>query len=617
MRRVLAAVVAVIVVVAPTTACSGRKKPAPPAAQVSAQVKAGAATTLSVADVQVVLPDGAAKDGVVAKLAVGGEAPAAPDGMTVAGPAVAVDLPGGLTQPATVTFQAPAAVKDGTLTPVVVWQDAAGDWRWVPTTYTAGESGISATVDHFSGGFLGGLDIKKWIKDRGEDFKNYITGRSGVAQPRCGDEKAARPAGVEVTSDGGDRVKWCFGVDNGRRVVRIANNSRTFMQIAYPSAWKVVDGQSHGFSTDSAARALGMLAVTPKGTASRIVDGGDTLTLEVPENSTGRVTAEMSILAWAISAIVFGIQVYYAVVKAASDTLAKAAKGTIDRLFLLLGGTANAEPIDGLIECTKAVSDLTEMNETNALDVTKAVWGCLPGIMKAQLKDVKVFAAGVLLNMVGTAVGLILTGINLLVTGLRELWDQFAGFGGKSDPVYDVVIRLKAATVADADLRANNCPGCRVKGQFAFLHPTWGVVTLVVALSPTGGAGGYGSSDLIAFDAQRKVVWRKDYDRQWESVAFADPGMDATGNVFINFNPGRLNGVIILRPVAGGLKDFATLPDAESGYQERFYSARLVMDTAKGTYTVRSELNDCEPSCAEGTIHTTTYRYNGTDYVKQ
>jgi hypothetical protein len=486
MRRVLAAVVAVIVVVAPTTACSDRKKPAAPTAQVSAQVKAGAATTLSVAEVQVVLPDGAAKDGVVARLAVGGETPTAPDGIAVAGPAVAVDLPGGLTQPATVTFQAPAAMRDGTLTPVVVWQDAAGDWRWVPTTYTAGESSISATVDHFSKGFLGGLDIKKWINDRGEDFKNYITGRSGVAQPRCGDEKAARPSGFEVTSDGGDRVKWCFGVDNGRRVVRIANNSRTFMQIAYPSAWKVVDGQSHGFSTDSAARAIGMLAVTPKGTASRIVDGGDTLTLDVPENATGRVTAEM--------------------------------------------------------------------NETNALDVTKLVWGCLPGIMKAQLEDVKVFAAGVLLSMVGTAVGLILTGINLLVTGLRELWDQFASFGGKSDPQYDVVIRLKAATIADADLRANNCPGCGVKGQYAFVHPTWGMVTLVVALSPTGGAGGYGSSNLIAFDAQRKVVWRKDYDTLWESVAFADPGMDATGNIFINFNPGRYNGVIILRPVAGGLK---------------------------------------------------------------
>jgi hypothetical protein len=76
---------------------------------------------------------------------------------------------------------------------------------------------------------------------------------------------------VQVTSDGGDYVKWCFGVDGGRRVLRVANNLRT---VSCPAGWQVVDGQSLTFSTGTVARVLGMTAVTPKGTASRIVDGG-------------------------------------------------------------------------------------------------------------------------------------------------------------------------------------------------------------------------------------------------------------------------------------------------------------------------------------------------------
>ncbi len=199
---------------------------------------------------------------------------------------------------------------------------------------------------------------------------------------------------------------------------------------------------------------------------------------------------------------------------------------------------------------------------------------------------------------------------------VRDIWQQipdaFAAMG--SDHTGEVNLTLDPP-VSKADLTAAGCTGCHISGRASFTHPTWGRVTLVVAMSDDG--MGTRVSDLIVFNDQHRVVWRKDYQSGWDEGSVANPAMDSTGNLFVNFNPGRYNGVIILRPVPGGFKDFATLPDTDSGYAERFYSARLVYDSATNTYTVRSEINDCTPSCADGTIHVTLYHFNGQDYVPE
>ena len=76
------------------------------------------------------------------------------------------------------------------------------------------------------------------------------------------------------------------------------------------------------------------------------------------------------------------------------------------------------------------------------------VWSCMPGVMATQIKDVKVWASGVILKMVATLVSTVLTGVNLLVTGMREIWDTIAAIGGTDDPLYDIVVRaLVASTV--------------------------------------------------------------------------------------------------------------------------------------------------------------------------
>ncbi|MBX6751896.1 MAG: hypothetical protein IRY85_19925 [Micromonosporaceae bacterium] len=449
-RRLVSAVAVFCLMATFTTACRS-DDPSNVVGEATAKIQAGSATTLTAAGITVTVPDGGAAEGPTVKLTVteGVESPLLAEGLDALGPSVTVDVPGGLIQPATVTFPAPPGVDDESVIPVVAWQDGVGEWRWVPTTYDASQGTVSATVDHFSFGFLGGIDVKKWVSDRWDSFRNFITGRAGAAQPRCGDEAAARANGVQVTSDRGDRVKWCFGVENGRRVLKVTNNTRTYLQITYPETWRVADGASVSLDFDTVARALGAAVSKPSGTAARIVDGGDTLTLIVPDGASGRVTVESSVVAWTVSAIFFGAETYALVARAAGSTLGTAARNAVDRLAVLLGATSEATPeVRALSECLKGMRGLVTLETADtAWETLKFAWKCVPELMKSQLQDVRIFAAGVVLSMVGTAVGAILTAAHLLVTGARDLWDHIASLGGRSDAIYDIVIDDPAAVL--------------------------------------------------------------------------------------------------------------------------------------------------------------------------
>lgn len=345
-----------------------------------------------------------------------------------------------LSKPATITFPKPR----GADPLVVLWQDGRGGWEPLPTR-VAGDR-VTAQTTHFSGGFLASIDIKKWSEDRARDLGQYISGRSGVAQPMCGDEAAARTGGVKVSSDGGDSVKWCFGVQDGERVLKIANNRRTFTTVTYPKAWKVKDGSSVTISTDTLVRALGTWAaeVYPGNRAARVIDGGDTLTLVVPAKGGGAVEAQDDVLTWALSGIVFGLDVASGV-KGAFGLEAGDVAGRF--LSVLTAGGPDFESYTTALKtCTKAMTSLVDSNLDGAKlaqETLKFAFKCVPSIASVDLKatGMNFFGAGIVLQGVVGAISLILTAANLLVTAVRQIWDDVASFAGKSDNVYDIVIR--------------------------------------------------------------------------------------------------------------------------------------------------------------------------------
>src|SRR5581483_10827490 len=131
----------------------------------------------------------------------------------------------------TVTVDLPLSRAFQPDTPVVVAtrETAAQPWTFLPATLLPGGLVAEFTTTHFS--LFGALftDLGSLASMFKTDFIDGLDGgatSSGTAAPTCGDEQAARADGYAITSSGGDTVKWCFGLENGRRVLKVADNRR-------------------------------------------------------------------------------------------------------------------------------------------------------------------------------------------------------------------------------------------------------------------------------------------------------------------------------------------------------------------------------------------------------
>lgn len=160
---------------------------------------------------------------------------------------------------------------------------------------------------------------------------------------------------------------------------------------------------------------------------------------------------------------------------------------------------------------------------------------------------------------------------------------------------------------------------CAVTGSIAFQHPAWGPAWLMTL--KTGGAElndpaeSYETS-LIVVDADRRIRWRWT-GGDWFELRPSEPPTDDTGHLFVHYNPGRYDGVLILAPTPSGFEDFGSLPGKDDLPTSKFYGGRTVDRDGDGTFEIRVELNNCTPTCAEGEYVTEFFGWNGSDYVPQ
>lgn len=462
-RRVLLRGTSLVAVVSLLSACTSALPSATPGPKPTA-VSPSRGVTARIGTATVTIPAGAVT-GAGRLSVVASQPPSSAAGTTPIGQGITATLTGAtLTGAATVTFAVPPSAVDVNHIPVIVWQDGAGGWRWLPGTWQPGAHTISATTDHFSSGFLGSFDVAGFVRDHKTEVTNYLTGRSGVQQPTCGDERAAR-AQVSVASDGGDSVKWCLGVLNGRTVLRVANNRRTYMSVTYPKSWKVIDGGHFGISLEALVRSsAGVLdrVTAPRGGDVRLVSGGDTLTLALPTGGSARVTAQMDFTAWAITGIALGMSIYGAVAGSASRLIGASSAGSFERFVAHVAETNPGKGwADAWKSCTEGLSsELTDhpfqavSAASTVTPILKAAWTCVPALMKADLSSVGLgmWGVGVVLAAVGFAVSAVLTALNLILTGIREIWDNVASFGGHSNPIYAIVLRSLAPVCDPAAL---------------------------------------------------------------------------------------------------------------------------------------------------------------------
>ena len=159
-------------------------------------------------------------------------------------------------------------------------------------------------------------------------------------------------------------------------------------------------------------------------------------------------------------------------------------------------------------------------------------------------------------------------------------------------------------------------PGCPsdVEAQQDIHHPALGTVRLFLLTDPSPGP----HRDCVSAVASNgKPFTPIQIDVAGDSLAFANPVTDSTGNAFITYNPGRYDGVLVLVPTADGFEDIGwDIKDTRYSGKRAYYYAKLNGPGPDGRYTITQFNNNCEPSCAGGSVTSQVLHWDGHDYVR-
>lgn len=161
------------------------------------------------------------------------------------------------------------------------------------------------------------------------------------------------------------------------------------------------------------------------------------------------------------------------------------------------------------------------------------------------------------------------------------------------------------------------CPSTRLIAKADYRHPHLGDMRLFTLAGPAT-VTPHGCVIAVGADVNvQPLVPVRNLAVYGESLAFPAPVSDSTGNAFVEYNPGRYNGVLVLVPTETGFEpvDSDMRARGDTTGRRNFYSAELVGPGADGRYSIKSSINDCEPSCAGGTTTTTLLVWDGTNYV--
>lgn len=232
-----------VAVIAAATGCSGG--PGNKTRSASLSVTPGHAGTLRLAGGLRVDVPAHAVTGNGTLSAVTRSAPAAPPpGMELTGPVYDLHLAGtSLAAPVILTVPVPGPSGQGATagpdTALLAYYDqASGQWQPVSATYHPAARTLTAAVGHLSIWSVLQLAGQQALNSAGRALSSFL-GAVTVVSPSCPDAGQLASAGVTVTADPGDLVKWCADDSNGTAVLRVVDNRGYAIEASYPVGWSM------------------------------------------------------------------------------------------------------------------------------------------------------------------------------------------------------------------------------------------------------------------------------------------------------------------------------------------------------------------------------------------
>jgi hypothetical protein len=145
---------------------------------------------------------------------------------------------GPLSAPATVSIPLTRAAAPGTVVVVATRETPDQAWSYLPGKLTAGGDAVVFTTRHFSLFGILGYDLGQMVSAFKNDFIDGLdsdaTAELGKS-PGCANEAEARQDGYKISSDSGDTVFWCFGIEGGHRVLKVTDHRRYPLEVVHPN----------------------------------------------------------------------------------------------------------------------------------------------------------------------------------------------------------------------------------------------------------------------------------------------------------------------------------------------------------------------------------------------
>lgn len=143
---------------------------------------------------------------------------------------------GSLAAPITLRFKLSQKATSNGLVLIATRETATAPWKLMQATVSPDGWYASVQTTHLSWWQPLWYDLKEAATLFKKDVLDGISGDflTEAEKPQCDNESQARQDNYAITSSAKKTLYWCFGVENGERILKVVNRARYPLEVAHP-----------------------------------------------------------------------------------------------------------------------------------------------------------------------------------------------------------------------------------------------------------------------------------------------------------------------------------------------------------------------------------------------
>jgi hypothetical protein len=268
------------------------------------------------------------------------------------GPMLQISPPGPLVKPVELTFKLERPPSDDEAILVASSESPNGPWTLLNPAVSADKTVATVQTDHFSLWQVLTTSISGLVKAFKKEVLDGLGGdlTTEAEKPQCVDEEQARQSGYQITSSSKDTVYWCFGIEEGKHVLKVVNRRRYPLTMDHPGLTLLSSGK---FWPE-----ISQLARLGSGDRTVLFPFDEVVMLaDLPDGRSGGISTDFDRLAQTWYTLQVGVDTAAGILTRFGAGEGVISNGAVikSRFDLIVKGMSDVLKVSG---CSKAVRDL-------------------------------------------------------------------------------------------------------------------------------------------------------------------------------------------------------------------------------------------------------------------